>query len=101
MFAIGRDGGKGMIFAAGEGMYVQALGTSQAAVGNLIRNSFYTNQLEQISFDSDILKTNMPKSMLTNLCMMELDQDTLKQHSDKVREHNWFDKLDAIKNSVT
>lgn len=98
MSEIGKDDGKGMIFSAGEGMYVHALATSKAPVGNLIRNDRYEYQLFQISSDSNMLGTGIQNLPPINLAMMGLDQKALKQHSDNVRKCNWFDILDKIKN---
>lgn len=105
MSKIGCDGGTGMIFAGGEGMYVQALGASEAAVGDVIRDG-YSYQTEQIkadskkkaddenSSDSAVINFNTGE----NLGMMDIPQQELKAHSDWVRqsEHNWFNKLDGI-----
>lgn len=100
MYTIGIDNGKGMIFSAGEGMYVQALGASKAAVGNLSRNENYDYQLWQIKSDSNFLGTNIQQNSHAGIIgcdMMGLDQNTLKQHSDIVRTYNWFDQLNRLR----
>lgn len=108
MSKIGCDGGTGMIFAGGEGMYVQALGASEAAVGDVIRGG-YSYQTEQIKADSEkkagdenplnpVVMAFDPKEKLG---MMNIPQKVLKEHSDWIRgkpadgpSHNWFDELD-------
>lgn len=102
MYAIGGDNGKGMIFSAGEGMYVQALGASQAAVGNLIRNESYDYQLFQIAQDMLLLGTLTSALPMPELGMMEdLDQEKLRIHSNKVRMYNWFDQLNKLNPQVS
>lgn len=105
MSKIGCDGGTGMIFAGGEGMYVQALGASEAAVGDVIRGG-YSYQTQQIKADSKKKADDENSSdsavmnfdIGENLGMMDIPQQELKAHSDWVRqsEHNWFNKLDGI-----
>lgn len=105
MSKIGCDGGKGMIFAGGEGMYVQALGASKAAVGDVIRGSNYYYQTRQIKADSKELRTGLNFSTDENLGMMDIPQKDLKAHSDLIRyrinpangsSYNWFDNLNGI-----
>lgn len=82
MSKIGCDGGKGMIFAGGEGMYVQALGASSAAVGDIIRDG-YNYQTNQILSDSKKRKLDLNPDIINIIKSI----DSLKVNLDELSKN--------------